>query len=503
MNITELYATTAGFGQWMLIAILLLFLVALFFIIKQIVRFVMVEKTELEQVQYNFNNLSADISTKAEQYNALLIEVVDSIVSNRITTFYHISNKYQHIDPKHIAETAQNAEKTSVAAGIIRFCTPLILLMGLMGFLNGLAITVSSLALLFGDNSGNIAQETFLPLSTGLYILFWSVLAAILLYILQLPLQWLHNNYFNKLEQFSNAHLHPLFNPPKEETQLTLLIEEVREHTQLANAAAGKMERVANQTALNFENLSQFAANFKTGVEVYLKGQQILHADITTLSKMLAGYKEQKEASRQDNLRIVEALNMHNVTLDNINKKIYDTDFNMADWLKEIISLNHQQQAEFKETLKSTLDLTRSNLSNIQSASNRFRINIDKFEKTIGHLEQHLTLFNNSIENASNNEVSKLNDLMTKMQEMTTLTGQMRTEVPDKLRQILGALQSTSRAADVNYVEQMAATIAQDKIQQAMRTFENENARLKAQVETLQEKTSFGTKLKGWLRLDK
>ena len=504
MIFSELYFVSTSFGQFLILAITMVFLAALFFALKEMVRFLVVEKQELAQLKYNHLNLSPDADSNHKKFEALVVDVSDSLAQSRLRTLFNITSKDQPIHHESVIQTEYMQEKSAFASAFLRFARPAMIGLGLVGLLHGFTLMTGDLSLLFAENDTDYIRELFFPMQDGFQVLFWGLAGTVLLSIFQLPLNWLREQHFAKLEQFSTSHLIPLFNPPKEEKQLAQLIEEVRQHTQLVNGIAGKLERITIQSGQDLENLSQFTTNFKTGVESYMQGQELLHNDIVALSQLVANYKKQNDEGSKDSLRIVEALNLHNVTLDNINKKIYDTDFNMADWLKEIIALNRQQQEEFKENLKNTLDLTRSNLSNIQSASNRFRINIEKFEKTIENLQNHLSFFNSSIENASNNEVGKLNEVATKLQELTAIMSQVRTEVPDQLGRILQALQSTSKAADSQYVEQMAATIAERKIQETVTQYESETNRLKEEMQQMNQKKQgkFGNMLKGFLRLD-
>ncbi len=506
------YFVSSTFGQLLIFAITAIFIASLYFVIQGIIRYRMVEMEELQQVKDNLKKLDQQQGANFNAdhlYNKLIWNCSDSIASQRLKNIYNIVLKKQKLDYDSLVEADYLQENALFSNHFIKYARTAMLLIGLFGTFYGLSQMVGGIGTSYSalDTGGNISKllESYKqatqsmrgmvsPMESAFSTTFWGLLGTVLLAAAMLPYNWIRKRLFADLDQMTSTRLIPLFNPSDKGQELVGLIEKVGFNTQIMNEVVTKLDQVSSGLSVDFENVNQFSRNLQTSIEIYVKGQELLHKDIVALSNMIQKTHDSSSESGASTYKILEALNIHNVSIDKLNKKLDSTEFNVSDWLKEIINLSREQQAKFQEDIKSILSLTRSNLSNTQSATNRFGISIRKFETSLETLQTYLSNFNSVMEGSAQAQVEKLHQIASAMQNLTQLLSKVNYSGPP-VQQVIRPVQTqpvtpAKPYMDPNQVEKMANEMANAKLQEKWQTYSSEYEALKLELERLRARQS-------------
>lgn len=497
----EWYFVASGFGQFIIYLITIIFLVAAAVVIKEVMRFLLQESAALQQLQDNFLYLDKQTQTHSESYGLLIKNCQQGIALNRVANIYHITAQNQPVFQNTLSDNDVLQENATVAANFLRYARSGMVMLGLFGTFYGLSQMIGQIGVVFNQidtdtirqllESYSRATESMklivAPMKDAFLTSFWGLLGTIILGLLLLPLNWIRQQYFAQLEQFTATRLLPFFNPLGQETQLTQLIDKVTLNTQLVNNIAQSMESTSGHLAADYSNLRQFTANLQTSIEAFIIAQDSLSQAIMSMHKVVSNLAQNTNQGTET-YRIVEALNLHNATIAQLNDRIFNTEFSISDWLKEMIALSQQQHLQLKEELKSMIELSRSNLSNTQSAGNRFDISTKKFKETLDSLEEILNTFAAMVQEAVQKEVLKLDELGLKLQGLQDLVRSMHQELPTQITRMANTLDTTNKLANPKYIEQMARTMANEAIQKQIADYAQEYQRLETQIAELEKR---------------
>ncbi|OWY23873.1 hypothetical protein C7N43_23360 [Sphingobacteriales bacterium UPWRP_1] len=495
------YFVASGFGQLIIYLITIIFLASAAIVVKELLRFVLHENEALQQMQDNFVYLDKQTQTLAQSYGTLVKNCLPGIAVNRAESIYLIAMQQQPVVHSTLTDNDVLRENASAASNFLRYARSAMVMLGLFGTFYGLSQMVGQIRVVFDEiNTDTIRQllesyshatqsmKTILaPMKDAFLTSFWGLLGTIVLGLLLLPLNWVKQQFFSRLETLTATRLIPFFNPPQQEALVAQLVDKVTLNTQMVNDIARSMQLTSEHLAADFTNLRQFTANLKTSIDSYIQAQDALSQTITAMHGAVNAMTA-NTGQGTETYKIAEALNLHNATIAQLTDRLYNTEFSFSDWLKEIIALSQQQHLQLKEELKSMIELSRSNLSNTQSASNRFDISTKKFKDTLDSLEQMLNTFAAMVQEAVQKEVLKLDELGLKLQGLQDLMRNLNMELPTQLSRMAGTLDTTNKLANPKYVEQIARAMADEAIQKQIAEYAREYQRLEEQINALEQR---------------
>ncbi len=462
----EFYFVHSVLGQIVLFVMLLVFLIALYHLLKQILRFSHTEVQDLDQAKRNYDVASQPEHSVTKKHLQLVEGCAPSIVRDRINSIYYVTVQNQLINQQNLIDNSHIKEEAQLASVVVRYARPAIVILALLGVAYGLMQFFGKLSYV----NSITEPATILPIYDALLSMFAGLLFIAVLSILQIPLQWNKLRFFAELESFTTNYLLPLFNPSSTSHQLNSNVQTLGQHNQKMKELSSQMQDTAASMNADFSIASQFTNNLNNSIQAYVSAQDAMQEQMTGLTQLIANYRQQN----QSNFEVMEALNLHNVTLDNVNKKLHDTTFNIDDWLKQIISLSQKQQGEFKESLKLLLDLSRSSMSSTQSAAIRFNNSIDKFEKSLDKLAINTSQFDTALKDTVEEQIEKLNQLSKQVANLALPLQQIKAEVNQQLSQMAQAMHNTNKIADPQYVQGLAQDIAEREIKKRMAAYEKE-----------------------------
>ena len=507
---SELYLIESSFGQFIIYAITFLFIVAVFVVIREIVRFQVTENEAFQKLSYNYHHLvdwnkqtSVD---RGELYETLKRDCqTESIAYHRLSTIYFLARQHQEVKQDVLTDTDILEEDARFASNYLRYTRSAMVILGLLGTLFGFAQSVGYASFIFQEintdtiqtlldsytNASGQMMGMLIPMKSALLTSFWGVLATVFLSLLLLPLNWIKQQFFAKLEVFCTTQLIPVFNPAKRDYDIGLLIDTVTKNTVAVNEVVAKVEQIATNISRDYENMSQYSRSMQASTDGFVESQEMLHKNLVDLTNLVRSYKENEEKTGQDHYNIVKALNIHNITLERISKKIQETEFNVGDWLKEIIQLSKEQQKSFKMDVQSLLELTKQNLSNLQAVLNRFGLNVTKFEKNLDKMSTYLTHFSSTMAEVTHQEVEKIGELADEMKKLGESLNQIQASIPNQMNKLTKTLQETNVASNPKYIEQVAREIAEREIREKMQILEEER-QTHLQLEAYEEESHRG-----------
>ncbi len=445
----DFFFISSSFAQWIIYVIVIVLLLSLFWVIQGVMNYLL-EQEHLSQAKDNAVNISGRKLDRDNLTAALLQDVGNSLIQQRISRIYQSSNQEQLIDVQTLRVADEAKMSSSFAFQFIRFAKWGMLILGLLGVCFSLVwlaaeapIWYTKLQLLnpIDPEYKRTVNAFFEPIRSAALCGFWGLFGTVCLTIAMIPFYRNKQTFLNQLDQFTNSTLIPLYQQPKrlalvapketetvvpkvqaqtndQSAELTQLVQTVHRNTQMMNQVASKLQQVSAHIVKDFEHMASFGENFQASSQQQTEAQQQLHKDIYLLSQIVGGYKDQIDNVNDKQLKILQALETHNDSVESIGQKMLSTEFNFGDWLKQMIALSKDQQEDFREKIDRLLELTRSNLSNTQSMVNRFSKSIKDFEKNLESLQQHLSFFNSAIENASQNEIAKLGSIESQLIEL-------------------------------------------------------------------------------------
>jgi len=489
-------------GQLLLLAIGALLLLSIIGIVFELWHFLFREQAALEQMENNLlqmNEQGQSLTKTLEVLGKNCSPISEAM--KRLKTIYYLKTQNQVIVPgSYLPSDTLRRESTFTSIGL-RFTPLFAILLGLTGMFAGLSQTTVQIWNLLDQsgsdtfmqflNSENFAPNKLIlpasPFRDGATIVFAGFFASIILYLFLFPLKVVKAQFFAKLELFTTTYLLPIFTSSTE-NQLSKLVEQVAQNTQLNNTTVHHLAHTSQLISVEYEKLSQLSANLATGIEAFILAQDTL---TQTFNKFQNLYQNQGTLSGNDaldNYKIVEALNLHNATIAQLTDRLNHTEFDFLDWLKDIIALSQQQHQEFKNELKAIIELTRSNLSNTQSAGNRFDISTKKFKDSLDDLEELLKSFSDIFKESVQKEVVKFDEVGDKIQSLHNLVQNLQKDIPAQLSRMANILDTTNQLANPTYIEQMARTIASDTIKAQIADYAKEYQRLEDQIAELEKR---------------
>lgn len=464
------------------------------------VHFFQKQKKAFDTLKYNFENLNLQQNTYNKQFiaNILAQNCPNSYTTTALTHLHQLSKHENIIDWNFFLQYTSKNTLPYPLTLLLKNSTTLVLIIGIIST-TAKVITWTqdnhqlneNTATDITNNSLNITQ-LFL-LSNAAPPILVAIIAATTLLILQKIYFSIQKNHIQQINLFFAQNLLPLFNPPTQHVYFANLVNQVANNSQLINTAALRFEQVSKQLATDLQILTQYALQSKNNIEGYIKYQEMLHTDINALTQIVSGFKFQIDNSSSENQQIAQNLLKHNTTLEKINQRIQETQFEVGDWLKQIISVAQNQQTDFAENLKKLLEMTRSNLIGTQSIINRFGNNIQKFETSIEHLQNHLNYFNSAIQTTSQVQVEKLTELQNRLDAIAKSLNQLNQALPTQVQQMSAAVEHTINLANPEYVKQMIDALANKRIQERLEFFQNHIDDLQTELEKQKNKTQTKT----------
>lgn len=461
----DLYFVDHFLLQLLIFAMTILVGITIYFLIKQIIDSQQKEQKALTIVQQNYQEVMATYEktrlSKDQLYQRLAQGAPNSMLRQQLMDIYRITRMQQAISPSYLQDLQLNQQKATVANFFIHYTPILLLLLGGVGLFFGTQAWLAS-----GQQSG-LLQPAFLPF-------FWSMVGITLLTLVQFPSNWFKQQADTSNQHFLSTQILPLFNPLKSEQQLNELAHTVNTHTQAMYEVVNKLQLTTQGLGNDLEQMHQAARHLQTSITVYADGQNKLHQTISKLSSIVSAYKAQLDTNHAEHQQIVEGLNLHNATIEQINARLLQTEFNVGDWIKQIIGVSHEQQVGFKEEMQTILKVIRSNQSHIQSVVNNFRVTIDRFVRKLEAIEGDFNPFQQAITNASETEINKLNQLSVQIMDIHKLLYEVNANVPNQLTTLANLLNRNYTALDPNHIDQITHRIAEQKIQERIGNYEQE-----------------------------
>ncbi len=490
---SELFFIESTFGQFIIYTIALLFIVAVCVVAWEIVRFQVTENEAFQQLSENYHNRidwSKQLSLDREELYEVLKQdcTTQSITHSRLSSIYFLARQHQEIKQDVLSDTDLLEENARFSSNYLRYARSAMIILGLLGTLFGFAesmgyagfifqeidtATIQSLLNSYTDASNQIGHM-LTPMKSALLTSFWGVLATVFLSLLLLPLNWLRQQFFAKLEVFCTTQLIPVFNPIKKNYDIGLLIDTVTKNTASVNSVVSKVERISDNITKDYEHISLFTQNMTSSTKAFVEAQAMLHKDIVSLTQLIKTYRENDDKAGENQYKIVEALNLHNITLERISKKIQETEFNVGDWLQEIIQLSKNQQRSFKQDIDALLQLTKQNLTNLQTVLNRFGLNVNKFEKNLNKMSEYLTHFSSTMEEVTHKEIDQIRLLAEEMKKLGGSLHQIQASIPSQMNKLTATLRETNAVSNPEILQKIAQEIANEEIQKRMLAYEEQ-----------------------------
>jgi len=510
---SDWFLMNSTWGQFILMAIGILLLLNFISSLLGCWHVLFREQPALEQMEKNFLNMKEqglNLSKKVETLGNNCS--MGAEVMRRLNTLYFLKSQNQKVNSESYLPADNLRRKTSILPMMLRHSPAFVLLLGFSGLFGGLSqMSVYLLPIL--QQSGIESMNQFLesdlsaPLNfvtavssfkEGLIMVFTGFLAAFFIYLMAFAWKMVSSQFYSKLEIFTITRLLPVFNPTDTETQMNQLIGQVAHNTNLTNNTVHYLLHASEQISVEYEKLSQLSVQLTNGVSAFLQAQDTLTQSFTALQQLAQNQTPLNNQIAPEQYKLVEALNLHNATISQLSERLHQTELDFWDWLKEIIDLSKQQHLEFKAEIKSITEFTRSNLSNTQSAGNRFDNSTKKFEAALEKLKIILDAFSQSFQEAVQQELVKLDEVNGEIQALNVIVRNIQKEIPSQLLKMTNTLDTTNKLANPAYIDQMARAIAAEAIAVELESFEKEFKRLNSQIAEMearlaaQKKFEFG-----------
>ncbi|MGB1205837.1 MAG: hypothetical protein ACPG5B_09335 [Chitinophagales bacterium] len=494
--IANFYLLHSGGEQLIVLAMLLLFFVAIYFIVIEIYRYSRTEMQQLQQVKEKYEQIDKKRKNSHENFEILSDKYEKSIVYNRLKNIYFITHQGHRAFEKDLMENDKLTEEAKPNIVLIQNAHKILLLLAGLGICYEMMQMLPE-AYLQKTNHITENENVITYLQTSFSLSFFALLLVTFLSVFKLVLQSYQQRFFAQLKQFTNNYLLPLFNPVKKQQQLEYLIAEVSENTKRMNQVSENLEHTSTLMTRDYESLRQTTGNIKTILIAFTTSQQHLHTDIAALTTIVEGYKKQYDTAREQHQYIVEGLNLHNLTIEKINGQLLNSELNMGDWIKQIIQLSHEQQDDFQQNLKMMLELSRSSLSSTQSASHRFNMSIAKFEKSLDLLYSHLEEFAHNGSQSTDKQLVKFSEFNSYLINLNHTMAQLQDDLPKQLEDILEYLKHGSETITEQRIKKLAANIAGKKTEKQLVEYKEKQLFLEEEVERLRQEI----KQKWWTKI--
>ncbi|MFK7905779.1 MAG: hypothetical protein AB8B69_11670, partial [Chitinophagales bacterium] len=290
---SELYIIASPFGQFIIYAITLLFVVAVFVVVREIVRFRVTEKEAFQKLSYNFHHevdWEKQVSTGREALYELLKKdcKIESIACNRLSTIYYLARQHQEVKQDVLTHTDILEEDARFSTNYLRYARSAMVILGLLGTLFGFAQSVAYANFIFQEidtstiqtlldsytNASNQMMGILVPMKSALLTSFWGVLATVFLSLLLLPLNWIKQQFFAQLEIFTTTQLIPVFNPAKKDYNIGLLIDTVTKNTIAVNEIVSKVDNISSNISKDYEHISLYSQNMQASTDGFVEAQE-------------------------------------------------------------------------------------------------------------------------------------------------------------------------------------------------------------------------------------
>lgn len=416
-----LFWVNSGFEQLLVVSTLLLGVLAIALVVREIFTLLPLETYDLERVSRNLQQIGGEATTDIHWiYRQLKQGISSGIVANRIETLYRVAQQQQAMSADSMRLIDADKYNSRWTVQILRRAPQIQLLLGTIGLVNGIWQGLSQAT----AQPNTPFWSIFLPyLQSGMTVLWWALGSAALVALIKIFYQVRLHDFFARLEDLSLTYLQPAFQPLSNNYIAHTIQQSLQSQKQQMEQLSHLLQRLSMSIAQPDNTpLQHLNQSFAKTADQYAALQIGLQKDIGTLTQIVAGYKNQNDEIHLDRQTVLHGLQRHQELLDGIYKKMFDAEFNLGDWIKSILDAIKTQQYEFKDSLKNLLDLTRSNLASTQSTVNRFGVSVKQFETHLETLQTHLTQFNSVIQQASNQEVAKLETIA---QHLQTISGQL------------------------------------------------------------------------------
>ena len=486
------YLLHSGGEQLIVFVMLLLFCIAMYFIVIEIHRFAKQETKQLKQVKINYQKTDKKRHSISENHQLLIDKCEKSIIYNRLKNIHFAIYQGHWALQKELSENDKLIEQAKPTYFLIKNVGKLLFLLAGLGICYELMQMLSEVYLSKTNGTNGLItgdDDISVYLQASFSLAFFALLLVSILSVSVWVLQTYQQAFFAKLELFTSNYLLPLFNPIKEERQLGQLIGQVSENTKRMNQVAESLEHTTTLMAKERESLSQTTGNIKASLIAFVTAQQNLHTDIAALTSVISGYKNQNDTAKNQNNDIVEALNLHNLTIEKINGQLLYSEINTADWIKQIIELSHEQQNDFQQNLKTMLELSRSSLSSTQSASHRFNMSIAKFEKSLEGLYKQLGEFANHGSQSTDKQLVKFSEFNSYLLNLNHTMAQLQDDLPKQLEHILEYLKHGSESITEQRIKKLAADMAEKKTEKQLVEYKEKQMLLENEIQILQQQT--------------
>ena len=407
------------------------FVAGIALVVYEIKRFQKMLGTDLKKAKKNGYSTGRQEKSIEENYKLLQEGIPDGPVRERIKQVYDIARQKQSLQglPETVNDVFPPTDDNNLYHLILTHINKALLITGLAGMVLGLARFAYELQIIAGKETLANSPFSYKPLEEGFGILFWGLLFAVLFQGALIVYKWYRNRFVAELNRFSSSRLYPLFNPLPEEKEFARLIETVSANTHRINAVSRNLESGAESLKMTYEQAHQFSSNLHGSIHAFIEAQANLHQDITNLTEAVRSFSTQHKSNEE----LMNALSLHNISIDQIHHKLQETQFHVGDWLKEMLYHSTEQQNNFRQNLEQLIELTRTNQRTTNEAVIRFSNTINKFENSMAKLQGHLENFNKAIELASQNEIDTITALSIKLNGVKQALDDIKNALPIQL----------------------------------------------------------------------
>ncbi|MGB0929251.1 MAG: hypothetical protein ACPGVB_00650, partial [Chitinophagales bacterium] len=153
---SELYIVASPFGQFIIYTITFLFVVAVFVVVREIVRFQVTEKEAFDKLTYNFHHeidwVHQSTMSRSELYEKLKKDCqTESIACNRLSTIHYLARQHQEVKQDVLTDTDILEEDARFSTNYLRYTRSAMVILGLLGTLFGFAQSVAYASFIFND----------------------------------------------------------------------------------------------------------------------------------------------------------------------------------------------------------------------------------------------------------------------------------------------------------------------------------------------------------------
>jgi biopolymer transport protein ExbB/TolQ len=372
-------------GRVVILIILILFAVSVYSIIKNILR-ILKEKEHLALAKKKYDEAEAENLTAHEIVERLLQVVPGSMVRRRIHSLYKIRSLHS-ISAEMLNRLDQIEESKNYR--FLKFVTSILLILGLMGTVSGLAISIKHLAPAIQEAQkladltklATAMAQTIGGLQTAFNSTLVSIVATFIIALLVLIAQKLEGVYFHQLEYFTTYDLMPKILITSEMEANTLYLEAIETSAKDISDAAELLE-------ISQDGISTIVEGLVTATKTTQDRTVDLFNFVQKFSDSVAnlmGYKDDIKITYDNIEKVLKDIKDNQIT-DQVIGKIVDKA--IARSMSATNELTESVRATFKEDISGIAETSKKYAEVVEKAAESIKNfsteNADKFAEKIG-----------------------------------------------------------------------------------------------------------------------